>query len=194
MRRDILAALAVAVLVLPATADAQTPPERRGASEQRPRADRMGMPAGDPAARILELRDQLGLTEAQAAQIGEIQARLQEQNAPLLEQLSAARDSMRTKAEQMTPEQREAMRERMRAARQDRSAGPRQRPGSAQPTRPDMPAELRPVMEQLRTNTRNAAQQIRAVLTAEQQEKLRELRPARRQGERGVRPPASGVR
>lgn len=187
MRREIISALALVVLALPATVDAQTRPERSGAAEHRDRADRAGMPARDPAARILGLRDQLGLSDAQAAQIGGIGDRLREQNAPLLQQLSAARDSMRVRAEQMTPEQREAMRERMRAGRQDRAGGARQRTGSALPARADMPEEIRQLMEQVRTNTRNATQQIQDVLTDEQREKLRELRPARRQGERGDR-------
>jgi hypothetical protein len=57
-----------------------------------------------------------------------------------------------------------------------------------------MPEELQPVLQQLRTNSQNALQQIRSTLTAEQQEKLRELRPApRRQGRPGMRQaPRSG--
>jgi hypothetical protein len=50
-----------------------------------------------------------------------------------------------------------------------------------------IPAELHPVMEQLRANTDAARQQIEATLTAEQQQKLRELRPSpgRPAGQRG---------
>ncbi|MGH7465298.1 MAG: Spy/CpxP family protein refolding chaperone, partial [Longimicrobiales bacterium] len=202
-----MALVAMTALALPAVAAAQTP---------RPEARRIGPPGrmaehGMPAARILELREELGLTDAQVERIRGIQTELQAQNRPLLEQLSNARREMRAAREQMTAEQREQMqqqreqmqqrraamrdsmqaraeltpeqRDQMRAAMQQRREA-RQRPEFAGRHRASIPDELRPVVEQLRTNTENAMQQVRSTLTAEQQEKLRELRPAqRRQGE-----------
>lgn len=187
MRRNILSALtlaAVTVLALPAGASAQTPPERGRAGEhgRMGHPARIGMPGGDPAAHILALREELGLTAPQATQIEQIQARLREQNAPLVEQLSAAREQLRAQRAEMTPEEREAMRERMRAARQNPAGETRQRPARAHQA---IPEELRPVLEQLQTNTQSAVEQIRAVLTDEQQQKLRELRG--RRAPRGAR-------
>ena len=192
MLRGILPALALAgltALTLPASGSAQTPQPERG---------RMGGPAGmgqpgeGHAARVLEMREQLGLTEAQVAQIRGIQARLEEQNAPLIAQVTAAREKMRTERQQMTAEQRQAMRERMQAERQQMTAEQRaqlrQRPGAG------MPEELRPVMEQLRTNNQAAMEQIRAVLSAEQNEKLRAARPGAAQRQPGMRQGRGGQR
>lgn len=48
---------------------------------------------------------------------------------------------------------------------------------------------LRPIMEDLRENSRKSADEVREVLTKEQQDKLRELMPMRGgRGDRGARP------
>ncbi|HEX2168638.1 MAG TPA: Spy/CpxP family protein refolding chaperone [Longimicrobiales bacterium] len=225
MRRNTLTAISLAALTaltLPAAAAAQTP---------RPEDGRMGQhgmarPGHDPATRILALRQTLALTEAQIDQIGRVRATLEERNAPLLAQLSAARDQMRAERQQVTPEQREVrraqmqerreamqerreamrdsvermtpeQREQMRTRMQERAGKVRQRAGAA--ARPGISDELRPVMEQLRSNTQEAMQQIQSVLTEEQRQKLQELRTAQRHrpamqrmrrggGEPGVRP------
>jgi hypothetical protein len=190
MLRGILPALALAgltALTLPASGNAQVPQQERGRMGNQAG---MGQPGEAPAARILELREQLGLTDAQVERIRGIQARLEEQNAPLLAQMTAAREQMRTERQQMTAEQRQAMRERMQAERQqmtpEQRAQMRQRPGAAR-AGAGMPEELQPMMEQLRTNNQSARDQIHAVLSAEQQEKLRAARPGTGQRQPGMR-------
>ena len=185
MLRGILPALALAgmtALTVPASGSAQVPQQERGRMGNQAG---MGQPGEAPAARILELREELGLTNAQVEQIRGIQARLEQQNAPLLAQMTTAREKMRTERQQMTAEQRQAMRERMQAERQqmtpEQRAQMRQRPGAG------MPEELQPVMEQLRTNNQSAMDQVRAILSAEQQEKLRAARPGAGQRQPGMR-------
>jgi len=183
MRLNTFAGLALATLTavsLPATADAQTPQPERARSGQHG----MAQPGYDPATRILELRQELALTQAQVDQIGRIRATLEERNAPLLAQVSESREQMRAERQQLTPEQRAEMREQMRARMQERRGKVAPRAGAA--ARPGMPEDLRPVLEQLQANTREAMQQIQAVLTETQQQKLRELRPAQRQGGPGM--------
>lgn len=187
-------ALAAALVAVPVALEAQTAPAPQ-AQEQTAR--RMG-PA--PMERVLRLRAELGLTDAQVAQIQAIGQRLQEQNRPLVEQLRAAgvfpgaqltpeqRERMRERMQNLTPEQREQMRQRM---EQRRAEGARPGPMGRQ-----IPEELRPVVEQLRQNNRAAAEQVRSVLTPEQRTRLQELmqqrrgaveRSARPQGARGFR-------
>ena len=223
MRYHIFPAIALSALTaltLPVAADAQAHPPGHGRMGEQMRSG----PGTVPAARIIELREELGLTADQVERISGIQEQLREQNGPLLEQLSAARQEMQASRRQLTDEERaqlvqrrEAMRdsmrsrqalpdsmrgrapmtaerrEQMRARMQERrEQGMReQRDGAVRP-HAGVPAELRPVMEQLRANTDAAREQIEAILTAEQQQKLRELRPALRrpagQGERGPGP------
>jgi hypothetical protein len=247
MRRLTIPAIALAMTLTPALLPAQTP------DQQRPR-----QVGGAPVERIIQLREQLGLTDQQVTELRRIQTQLQEKNRPLREQIQAARpdrpavtpeqreqmrarmqqltpeqrDQMRERMQQMTPEQRDQMRERMQQMtpeqrdqmRQRRQAQPgargimpdsmrqrmqratpeeragmrermqqltpeqreqmrermQQRPGrpGAAATR-RVPAELEPVMGQIRENTQEAARQIQATLTEEQRTRLRELRPGR---------------
>ena len=204
MRYHIFPALALSALTaltLPVAADAQAHPPGHGRMGEHMRSG----PGTMPAARIIELREELALTAEQVERISSIQEQLREQNTPLLEQLEAARQEMRDDRRQLTDEERaqmqqrrEAMRdsmrsrapmtaeqrEQMRAQMQERRAnGMRARPDGAVRDRAGVTDELRPVMEQLRANTAGAMQQIRATLTAEQQQKLRELRPSAGHGE-----------
>jgi hypothetical protein len=198
MRHYIFPAIALSALTaltLPAAANAQAHPPGHDRMDERGWFGRGAM----PAARIIELREELALTAEQVERINGIQEQLREQNGPLLEQLAAARQEMQGRR-QLTDEERarmqqrrEAMRdsmrsrasmsaeqrEQMRAQMQERRAnGMRARSDSAGRPGPGMPDELRPVMEQLRANTAGAMQQIQETLTTEQQQKLRELRPA----------------
>ncbi len=92
------------------------------------------------------------------------------------------REQMRQRMQNLTPEQREQMRAQMQQRRGE--AGVR---GGRQ-----VPEELRPVMEQLRANSLAARQEAQAVLTPEQQTRLRELAQQRRgAGERPNRRPAA---
>jgi hypothetical protein len=199
MRYHIFPAIALSALTaltLPVAADAQARPPGQGRM-----GEHMGSGPGTmPAARIIELREELGLTADQVERISGIQEQLRERNGPLLEQLAAARQEMQADRRQLTDEERAQMQERreamrdsmrgrapmtaeqrqqMRAQMQERrDQGMRARREGAMRSQTGIPAELRPVMEQLRANTDAARQQIEATLTAEQQQKLRELRPS----------------
>ncbi len=182
----LLAALAVAPIAL----EAQTPRAPGAQQQAERRAD------GAAPGVLLRHRSELGLTAEQVSRLEAIQQRLQQQNAPLIEQLRAAgvwqerrapgearsgepgrmtpeqREQMRQRMQSMTPEQREAMRRQMQERRQGGEAGRR--------AERQIPAELQPVAEQIRENRRTAVQEARAVLTAEQQTRLRELVQQRR--------------
>lgn len=220
MRYHIFPAIALSALTaltLPVAADAQAHPPGHGRMGEHMRSG----PGIVPAARIIELREELGLTADQVERLSGIQEQLREQNGPLLEQLAAARQELRADRRQLTDEERAQMQERreaMRDSMRSREALPDSMRGRAAMTaeqrqqmrarmqerrehglrarrdgtvRPHagIPAELRPVVEQLRANTDAARQQIEATLTTEQQQKLRELRPSpgrpAGQGERG---------
>jgi hypothetical protein len=212
MRHYIIPALAfsaITALALPSAADAQTPPAGR---QEMGRSMRAG-PAMAPAARIIEMREELDLTTEQVEKIRGIQSQLEQQNAPLLEQLAGARQEMQASRQSMTDEERAAMqqrreamrdsmrsrapmtdeqREQMRAQMQERREnGARGRQDGQRAMRADVPAELQPVMEQVRANTQRAMEQIQSTLTSEQQQKLRELRPANRPAKQGVRAPGA---
>jgi hypothetical protein len=199
MRYHIFPAIALSALTaltLPVAADAQAHPPGHGRMGEQMRSG----PGTVPAARIIELREELGLTADQVERISGIQEQLREQNGPLLEQLAAARQEMQASRPQLTDEERAQMQERreamrdsmrgrapmtaeqrqqMRAQMQERrEQGMRARQEGAMRSPAGVPAELRPVMEQLRANTDAARQRIEATLTAEQQQKLRELRPS----------------
>lgn len=202
MRRNTLTALAIAAIgaiTMPAAVAAQTAPaphHERGA---------MAMRGGSFVEHIIEKRAELDLADAQVTQLRAIAARLEEQNQPLIAQLQSAREKMRAERTPITEEQRTQMRERRQAMADSlRQLSPEQRAqmrqrradgDPAQPRRmrmPELPDELKSVMEQVRTNTETAMQQVRSTLTPEQQDKLRELRPAmRHERTRGDRPGAA---
>jgi hypothetical protein len=187
------AAVAAALLAVPAAIDAQVQPDQRG-----------------PGSFILQHRAELNLSAEQVARLEAIQQRVRSQNEPLLAQLRAAglargepgqmrahiegrtpeqRAAMRQRFENMTPEQREQLRgerrqrfENMTPEQREQLRGERrQRPG-AQGARAgrQVPEELRPVLEQLRAHNQAAMQEVRSVLTAEQQTRLRALMGERR--------------
>jgi Spy/CpxP family protein refolding chaperone len=216
MTRYMIAAVALAGLTaMPAVpAAAQSP---------RPEPGRAPVHGALPLARMIEIYETLDLSEAQIQRIREINARLEEQNRPLREQLTRAHgelraerrdmspadrermvreraatmDTVRARMQSMTPAQRDSMRARvqdMTPAQRDSMRTRMKRPGAMRPPlaagplaarRPGLPAELRPVVEQMRANAESATTQIRDVLTAEQKQKLEELgakrRPARQQ-------------
>jgi Spy/CpxP family protein refolding chaperone len=197
MKRIFGMAVLAAIAVAPMALEAQTP---RTGQERATRT-----PGQAPLARVLQHRAELGLTADQVNRLESIQQRLQAQNAPLLEQLRASgawprsgtearerrqltpeqREQMRQRSQNLTEEEREALREQLRERRQQREPG-RVAPGAR--GQRQIPEELRPVVQQLRANTRAAIEEARAVLTTEQQAQLRELMQQRR-GERpgGVR-------
>ena len=141
-------------------------------------ADR-GPGARTPIARMLRMREQLGLTETQVGQLESILADLETKNQPLVEQVRAALPEPpfdRAELRALTPEERRArmeeMREQMRANRDERRAQMEQ---------------LRPVLDQIQANQEAAITQARSVLTSEQLEMVRtriadQRREARRPG------------
>ena len=175
--------LAGALLAAPLALAAQTPdaPAHRG-----PHAGMMmrGGPGGGLAA-MLQKRAELNLTAEQVARLEAIERDLRARNEPLRQQIAAAMPE-RAERPRMTEEQRRAMREQ----RRERSeARPRMTEEQRQQMRARM-EQVRPVMQQMRANTRGAMEQARAVLTEEQRARLQQQmqeRRGQRGGERGMR-------
>lgn len=125
----------------------------------------------DPFARLLEKRQELGLTAQQVSQIEAIRTRLQAQNQPLMEQMQAARrqaglperaaDARGGERPRLTEEQRTAMRQ--------------------------MRDRMAPLHEQVRTNTRAAMEQVHGLLTEQQRTQVRQWHREQRGGARGRR-------
>jgi hypothetical protein len=134
------------------------------AGAQAPRPAAAPAPA-PPEAGALELlsshREELGITDAQAQRLREIALRLQAQNQPLREQLARRRADFlaqrRATLMRMTPEQRRAELARIRA-----SGG-------------EVPADWRPLLEQIRANQHEAMGEAQAVLTVQQKVRARAL-------------------
>jgi Spy/CpxP family protein refolding chaperone len=250
MRRLMLPVIALSLAAMPAMTEAQTPRAQRSAAEGHgPRL----MIGGNPAARVLQHREALGLTAAQVQQLEQLQQQITQRNEPLLQQLQAVRPTgspargaqraperrdqmqqhMQERQAQLTPEQRErlqALREQARDAspeqraqlraqmqeqmrelraqvtpeqreqvrqRMEQRRAERQQPTAEQRARMDA---VRPVMQQLRASNQQARRDVEAVLTAEQQTRLRELVSQRtgewreRRGTPGERPGPAGRR
>jgi Spy/CpxP family protein refolding chaperone len=207
MRRVTLSILALTLALAPAVVEAQTPRAERG---ERGQFGMRAGGIGNPAERVLRQREALGLTAEQVSRLEQLQAQFRTQNEPLLEQVRAvrpamgqgeSRERMRARMEAMTPEQRaeaearraemqqrreqmaratpeerQAMRDQQRAEMRERMQGARANPE----VRARMEA-LRPVLEQLRTNHAAQREQVQAVLTAEQIQRLQQMRPDRTQ-------------
>lgn len=169
MRTIPLALLAAALVAAPTPAPAQV---------AGPPAARQERPPHAPLERLLERRAELGLTDEQVTRLQAIQARLQEQNAPLREQVRAARPAHAPHPRRMTPEQRAEMRERMQAMTPEQR---REMRGQMRARLQEHRGELEPVMRQLRENRRAAMDQVREVLTDEQEARLREMMEQRRE-------------
>jgi hypothetical protein len=150
-----------------------------------------GAARGGPAFdRLVRHRAELQLSDAQVRQLQEIRERLEAQNAPLRQQLTEQsrrfRSERREQLERMSPEERRAELRRLRQQR----AGER------------VPADMQPLVRQMRVNIEEAMHQAQGVLTAEQRLRAREIlrrevrgtrRPGMR-GERRVRPGVEGRR
>jgi Spy/CpxP family protein refolding chaperone len=167
--------VALAVMAAPALAQAGQPDrDRPGADRWNMRGAGPGAMAGVPGAMLLERRAEIDLTAEQVSQIEAIQARVRQANAPRLEQLRAQvgdrqlaeRPARPQTRHEMTPEKRQELREQMRARSETMRA---------------KASELRPLMQEVRDANRAAGEQIHAVLTAEQQARVQELRTEARQ-------------
>jgi len=143
----------------PAEAAAQTP---------RPQQERPARPDGSFGPGLLNLPEELELTDEQKAQIEKIRAELREKNRPLVEQVRSIVGAPDSAAE-----------------RGDRARrGPHMQRLSA-----EQREKLRPLFEQMRENQRAALEQVMTLLTPEQKDKLEKLRAERaeRWRERGPR-------
>jgi Spy/CpxP family protein refolding chaperone len=146
------------------------------------RAARM-MRLRNPFAGLLTLRDTLGLSADQVSRLKQLQAELKAKNQPLLAQLRAAtgRDgSVAQELKGLTPEQRRAWLRELREQRRAKLAAmsPEERDSLRAQRRAKL-EELKPVLEQMRSNTKAAVEQARAVLTPEQRSQLQALRQER---------------
>jgi len=143
----------------PAEAVAQTP---------RARQERPAQQDGRFGPGLLNLAEQLELTEEQKAQIEKIRAELQEKNRPLVEQIRAIVGEPDSAAQ-----------------RGERARGGR----GMQRLTAEQREQVRPLFEQMRENQRAAHERMMALLTPEQKEKLEKLRAeqAERWRERGPR-------
>ena len=134
---------------------------------------------GRPALQaLMRHRAELGLSDAQVRQLQTIRERLEAQNAPLRQRLAEQnrrfRAERREQLERMSPEARRAELRRLRG----------QRPAER------LPADMQPVVRQMRVNIAEAMHQAQGVLTAEQRVRARELL----RSERGARPGVHGER
>jgi hypothetical protein len=112
----------------------------------------------DPFAHLLEKRTELGLSADQVSRLEAIRSRVQSRNQPILEQLQAAR------RQAGLPERSEARGgERTRPTEEQRAARQRFRD------------QARPLMEQLRDNTRTGMREAHEVLTDQQRQQLRTM-------------------
>ena len=166
MRSSRLVALAAGLLLAAAPAAAQDDgPPVRGAELLERREQR-------PLDRLMEVRGELELSDAQVRRLQSIAARLEETNRPLREELvrrwQAVREERRAALMRMTPEQRQA------ELRRVREQGP-----------PPVPESLRPLVQRMRGNIGAAMREAGTVLTPRQKARARALMRERRGGEMG---------
>ena len=148
----------------------------RGARWERGAAHRDARPAME---KLVALRQELQLSDAQVVRLQEIGRRLEERNAPFRAQLAAQREQYkeerRAQMEKLTPEQR---RDTLRQLRERRG-------------RREIPQAMRAPMERMKENLRAAMQEAQGVLTPQQKERARQLMAESRQA-RGDRMGAEG--
>lgn len=171
MRASLLVAVGLLLAAAPAGAQ-QEGPSPQGAEMLERREQQ-------PFDRLMAVRGELGLSDAQVARLQAIAARLEETNRPvrmeLLRRWQEVREERRAELMQMTPEQRQAELQRV------REQGP-----------PPVPPRLRPLVQQMRRNIAGALREAGGVLTPAQKARARELvRERREMGpgmRRGIRP------
>jgi hypothetical protein len=120
-----------------------------------------------PLDRLMEVRSELELSDAQVGRLRAIALRLEEDNRPLREELErrwlAVRQERRAALMRMTPEQRQA------ELRRIREQGP-----------PPVPESLRPLVQRMRGNIGAAMREAGTVLTPRQKARARALIRERR--------------
>jgi Spy/CpxP family protein refolding chaperone len=167
MRASLLAAVAVLLAAAPAGAQQDGPPPQQGAEMLERREQQ-------PFDRLMAVRGELALSDAQVARLQAIAARLEETNRPVRQELlrrwQAVREERRAALMRMTPEQRQAELQRV------REQGP-----------PPVPPSLRPLVQQMRRNIAGAMREVGGVLTPAQKARVRELVRERREMGPGMR-------
>lgn len=120
-----------------------------------------------PLELLMDVRDELQLTDPQVVRLRQIATRLEQTNRPLRRQLVAEygrwREQRRMELERMSPAQRRAE---LRRARRH--------------PQPPVPEPLRPLVRQIRGNVQAAVQEAGTVLTPQQKVRARELLRERR--------------
>jgi hypothetical protein len=144
---------------------------------------------------LLRYRQQLGLTDAQVSRLQAIHQRLQQQNAPIMQRIEAARQQ--AGLPDFRRERGQAGQQRaMRRQRQDGEQG--QRPQLTEQQRQAFQRfreQVRPLQEQLRQNRQAAMRETQSVLTERQREQVRQLiqqHRGRHGGQGGFRGQRSG--
>ncbi len=149
------AAAALAVVAAPAMAQVGREVGERPAIQGRGMMGGVGARAQEPGTLLLERRAELGLSQEQVQRIEAIQARVRQENEPRLEQLSTAMEELGDRDfRAMTVEERQQLRRQVQ----------------------EHMRQLEPVRRAIRETNRAAGEEIHGLLTAEQQQKLRELR------------------
>jgi len=161
MRRILLglAAVMLALLALADTGAAQAGGQGRGRGTgqgqgpggQGPAFLRDSLPGRGPIELLLVQRDSLALTAAQVKQLEQLDAELQQQNAPLVQSMLELRHQVQSligmHPRDMTPAQRQQFAQQAERAR--------------------------PIMQQLQDNNRRAMERVSELLTPEQKRRLR---------------------
>ena len=130
-----------------------------------------------PFAALLRHREELRLSRRQVERLQAVGRELEERNRPLRQQLRRQREAYvaqrRAQVRRLSAEQR---RDTLRRLREERARG-------------ELPPEMRPVVERMRSNTRRAMAEAQSVLTHEQKRRARALVRERR---REARPRGDG--
>jgi Spy/CpxP family protein refolding chaperone len=184
MRRVIFPLMALSLAAIPVALDAQAPRAQRGAAAERGAVAAQRTMVANPAARVLQHRDELGLNLEQVRQLQQLEAQHEQRTQPLREQLQAARPdfgpALRERARQhagagMTPEQRAELREQMQARMQVRMKAQR---GAGMT--PEQRAEMREQMQAQRGAAAGFRHDARPV-SPELRAQLEALRPVAQQ-------------
>jgi hypothetical protein len=182
MRRLIVPMMALSIAAVPAAVEAQTPRERGHMAGA-------GPGAMNPAARVLEHREALGLSLDQVRQLQQIETRIAAQNQPLHDQLRATAPGLgrgvaqqvRQRMQQMTPEQRQRMQQMTPEQRQQMRAQMEERQAGMQEQREQMRAQMEARREEMRSATPEQRVAMREEMRA-QMEARREQMQERRGG------------
>ena len=163
-RQAIVALAAAALLAGPAAA--QQGQGRGQGQDVRGEWAGPGSRARNPVSMLLQRREDLGLTAEQVTRLEAIQTRVERENAPRIQQLRAVLGDRDPR--ELTTEERAELRERMRA--------------------------LDPVRDEIRQTNRAAMDEARAILTDEQQTRIRQVMRRRPgpDGRPGMRGPRRG--